>query len=104
MRFLYPGQDRQILPAGAYVERDGREKHVLETTSAAIARYFVRTPKSRLDLPATHSRSFASRCAVQSAIYAALRGRYRGSFALGTHGRRRFDRLGRIVMYLLRRR
>jgi SNF2 family DNA or RNA helicase len=98
VRFLYPGQDRQILPAGAYIERDGREEHVLEETARAVARYFVRTPKSRLGLPPTTSRVLREPMSpIQHAIYEALRGRYRGDVA----SRRHFDRLGRIVMYLL---
>ncbi|BCJ70680.1 DNA helicase [Catellatospora sp. IY07-71] len=102
MRFLYPGQDRQILPASAYNERDGRVDGVLRATSKAIGRYFVRTPKSQLDLPPTEftvvSRPMRP---IQAAIYDALAGRYRGAFALDRSSRRQFDRLGRIVMYLL---
>ncbi|ETK34539.1 DEAD/DEAH box helicase [Microbispora sp. ATCC PTA-5024] len=102
IRFLYPGQDQQILPASAYFERDGRNPEVLGATSKAIARYFVRTPKSRLNLPATKfvvdARPMGS---IQQAIYEALLGRYRGEFRLDRDERRRFDRLGRIMMYLL---
>lgn len=102
MRFLYPGQDQQILPASAYQERDGREDHVLQATSDAIAKYFVRTPKSRLKLPPTKFKvELEPMGAIQQAIYDALVGRYRGPFQLKTANRREFDRLGRIVMYLL---
>lgn len=102
MRFLYPGQDRQILPPSVYVERDGREDHVLQATSDAIARYFVRTPKARLSLPpTTFSVESAPMRPLQKAVYDALAGRYRGDLSLDTPSRRRFDRLGRIVMYLL---
>ncbi len=98
MRFLYPGQDRQILPAVSYVERDGREEHVLAATAEAVSRYFVRTPKSRLGLPPTSSQVLREPMSpIQDAIYQALRGRYRADVA----SRRHFDRLGRIVMYLL---
>jgi SNF2 family DNA or RNA helicase len=102
MRFLYPGQDRQILPPSAYRERDGRETDVLDATSRAVSRYFVRTPKSRLELPPTTPdvvRLPMKR--VQQSIYQALLGRYRGKFELAGDDRRRFDRLGRIMMYLL---
>ncbi|WP_391349593.1 DEAD/DEAH box helicase [Azospirillum sp. A23] len=102
MRFLYPGQDRQILPRSTYVERDGRDPQVLRETHAAVSRYFVRTPKSQLDLPPTRF------CVVQremrplqKAIYEALVGRYHSSFALGSRSRHEFQNLGRIVMYLL---
>jgi SNF2 family DNA or RNA helicase len=102
MRFLYPGQDHQILPSDTYNERDTREPRVLRLTSAAIRRYFVRTTKGTLDLPATTfdqvRRPMGS---LQRAIYAALLGRYRGTFQLEISSRREFDRLGRIVMYLL---
>ncbi|WP_327141286.1 DEAD/DEAH box helicase [Nocardia sp. NBC_01327] len=102
IRFLYPGQDQNILPEAAYSERDGREEEVLRATGAAISRYFVRTPKSRLDLPGT---DFDVVCEpmrpIQQTIYDSLLGRYRGEFALNREDRRRFDRLGRIMMYLL---
>ncbi|MGQ4596743.1 SNF2-related protein [Nocardia sp. R6R-6] len=102
IRFLYPGQDQKILPEAAYSERDGRDDEVLRSTSAAISRYFVRTPKSRLGLPDT---DFEVVCEpmrpIQQAIYDSLLGRYRGEFALDREDRRRFDRLGRIMMYLL---
>lgn len=102
MRFLYPGQDQQILPSSAYNERDGRDDHVLRATSDAIARYFVRTPKSGLNLPPTVFKIEHEQMGpIQRAIYEALRGRYRGRFQLRTTSRREFDRLGRIVMYLL---
>ncbi|MGN9890284.1 DEAD/DEAH box helicase [Micromonospora sp. L31] len=102
MRFLYPGQDQKILPASAYNERAGRDDDVLSETSTAIQRYFVRTPKSRLGLPGTTfdvvTRAMSP---IQQAIYDALLGRYRGDFELDRPARRQFDRLGRVVMYLL---
>ncbi|MHA6761750.1 DEAD/DEAH box helicase [Streptacidiphilus sp. PAMC 29251] len=102
MRFLYPGQDHRILPRGAYSEQDGREPDVVAETSRAIERYFVRTPKSGLDLPPTEftvvSRPMGP---IQQAIYEALESRYRGEFGLATDDRRQFGRLGRIMMYLL---
>ncbi|MBF6183327.1 DEAD/DEAH box helicase [Nocardia otitidiscaviarum] len=102
IRFLYPGQDQKILPAAAYKERDGRDDEVLRSTSAAISRYFVRTPKSRLGLPGTDFEVVREPMRpVQQAIYDSLLGRYRGEFALNREDRRRFDRLGRIMMYLL---
>jgi hypothetical protein len=51
--FLYPGQDRQVLPDAAYFERKGRDEDVLIETNSAIRRYFVRTAKAELDLPPT---------------------------------------------------
>lgn len=102
IRYLYPGQDHQILPASAYVERDGRDPDVLAATTAAISRYFVRTPKSVLNLPRTNFEVVARPMGgVQRAIYEALVGRYRGAFELKTANRREFERLGRIIMYLL---
>lgn len=102
MRFLYPGQDRTILPAEAYDESRGRDPDVIADTSRAINRYFVRTPKSSLGLPdpvwETVTRPMAP---IQLAIYDALVGRYKGTFSLPTDSRRHFGRLGRIVMYLL---
>jgi hypothetical protein len=102
MRFLYPGQDSAILPAEAYDESRARDPEVVAATGSAISRYFVRTPKSSLGLrqpdwePVTRAMG-----PIQSAIYDALRGRYRGEFGLPTDSRRHFNRLGRIVMYLL---
>ena len=102
IRFLYPGQDHQILPASAYVERDGRDDDVLKATSDAIKRYFVRTPKARLGLPPTVFNVVRRPMgAIQQAIYDALVGRFRASLAITKATRREFDRLGRIVMYLL---
>lgn len=102
MRFLYPGQDHQILPQSAYRERDGREEKVLAETREAIARNFVRTTKAKLGLPPTTFNVVREPMGpIQHAIYEALVGRYRGSFALQPGNRRELDRIGRIVMYLL---
>jgi SNF2 family DNA or RNA helicase len=102
IRFLYPGQDQQILPAGVYYERDTRSEEVLRATSAAITRYFVRTPKSTLNLPPTKFTVVNEPMGpIQRAIYDALLGRYRGEFTLDRHERHRLDQLGRIMMYLL---
>lgn len=102
MRFLYPGQDRQILPSSAYQERDGRNDAVLIETRNSISRYFVRTTKSRLDLPPTKFNVVReSMGAIQQAIYDALVGRYRSAFQVHKSSRQEFHKLGRIVMYLL---
>lgn len=102
MRFLYPGQDGQILPQSAYREKDGREENVLAETQVAIARYFVRTTKAKLGLPPTSFLAIRQPMgAIQHAIYDALVGRYRGGFLLNPRSRRELDRIGRIVMYLL---
>jgi SNF2 family DNA or RNA helicase len=102
MQFLYPGQDRKILPHAAYQERDGREIAVLTQTRDAISRYFVRTTKSGLDLPPTKFNVVRENMRpIQQAIYDALVGRWRAGFLLSDSNRREFDRLGRIVMYLL---
>ena len=53
IKFLYPGQDRQILPRSTYFERLGRDGSVLAETQAALAPYFVRIPKAILGLPPT---------------------------------------------------
>jgi SNF2 family DNA or RNA helicase len=102
IRFLYPGQDQQILPVGAYSERETRSEEVLHATSKAIARYFVRTPKSLLRLPPTKFTVIPKPMRpIQRAIYDSLLGRYRGSFLLDRSDRHQMDQLGRIVMYLL---
>lgn len=102
MRFLYPGQDRTILPASAYDESRGRDPLTIRETSNAIEPYFVRTPKSRLGIPDPVWETIVGPMGpIQLAIYDALVGRYRHSFSLPTDSRRQFDRLGRIVMYLL---
>jgi hypothetical protein len=102
MRFLYPGQDRQILPPDAYFEKLGRDRDVLTATSAAVSRYFVRTRKSELNLPRTDFQVVRRDMGpLQKAIYGALAGIYRGGFRLESRSRHEFDRLGRIVMYML---
>lgn len=102
MRFLYPGQDSQILPQSAYRERAGREDTVLAETQKAVGRYFVRTTKAKLGLPPTIFFPVRQPMGpIQSAIYEALVGRYRGTFSLNSQSRRELDRFGRIVMYLL---
>lgn len=100
--FLYPGQDRQILPDTTYFERLGRDEQVLADTNRAVRRYFVRTPKVELDLPPTRFEVLRELMPpIQSAIYDALVGQYRSSFALPDRSRHEMQRLGRIVMYLL---
>ncbi len=102
MRFLYPGQDRTILPASAYDESIGRDPETLRDTGEAIAPYFVRTPKSSLGIPDPKWETVLRPMgAIQLAIYDALVGRYASSFSLPTDSRRQFDKLGRVVMYLL---
>ncbi|WP_428414971.1 DEAD/DEAH box helicase [Pararhizobium sp.] len=102
VKFLYPGQDRQILPHSAYFERLGRDQTVLEDTHAALSRYFVRTPKSALNLPRTKF-NFVARDMppIQAALYDALVGRYKGEFSIDDRKRHNMQRLGRITMYLL---
>lgn len=102
VKFLYPGQDRQILPRSAYQEALGRDPGVLADTQAAIRSYFVRTPKSALRLPPTTFEVVACEMpSIQSAIYDALVGRYRGTLSLSDRSRHDMRRLGRIMMYLL---
>jgi SNF2 family DNA or RNA helicase len=102
MRFLYPGQDHQILPHSVYSETDTRDEGVLRETSAAIQRYFVRTPKSELSLDLPKFEVIRQKMGpIQLAIYDALVGRYCAAFQLEKASRREFDRLGRVVMYLL---
>jgi hypothetical protein len=75
---------------------------VLQATADAVERYFVRTPKSRLRLPPTTSEVVREPMSpIQQAIYEAMRGRYRGAMSVDLASRRHFDRMGRIVMYLL---
>lgn len=101
-KFLYPGQDRQILPSDAYIERLGRDRDVLAKTHAALARYFVRTPKSDLNLPRTDFNVIRREMgSIQTALYEALVGNYKGMFTLADRNRHEMQRLGRIVMYLL---
>ena len=102
VKFLYPGQDRQILPHSAYHKGLGRDPGVLAETHAAIRSYFVRTPKSALQLPPTTFDVVRREMpAIQSAIYDALVGRYCGSLSLSDRNRWDMRRLGRITMYLL---
>jgi SNF2 family DNA or RNA helicase len=102
IQFLYPGQDRNILPQSAYLARDGREETVLIETHSAISRYFVRTTKSGLDLPATKFNVIRKKMGpIQQGIYDALIGKFHSGIMLSDSNRREFDRIGRIAMYLL---
>jgi len=102
IRFLYPGQDRQILPSGAYIERMGRDSEVLEETQIAIERLFVRTKKDDLGLPGTTMQVVRRPMgAVQQAIYSALIGTYGGILQLDDKDRHEMRRMGIIAMYLM---
>lgn len=102
IKFLYPGQDRQILPRSAYDETRRRDPRVLADTHTAIRSYFVRTPKSALRLPPTTFNVVAREMpSIQAAIYDSLVGRYRGTLSLSDRSRHDMRRLGRIMMYLL---
>ncbi|WP_235526876.1 DEAD/DEAH box helicase [Plantibacter sp. Leaf314] len=102
MRFLYPGQDRSILPPSTYDESASREAEVVQAAGQAIGKYFVRTRKADLEIPEPEWNVVRRPMgAIQAAIYDALKGRYRGEFELPKDSRRNFDRLGRVVMYLL---
>jgi hypothetical protein len=49
----FPGQDRQVFPDTAYVERKGRVKAVLIETNSAVRLNFVRTVKAEMNLHPT---------------------------------------------------
>ncbi|WP_414660169.1 DEAD/DEAH box helicase [Horticoccus sp. 23ND18S-11] len=102
MKFLYPGQERQLLPPDAFVESLGRRPDVLQATHGTIKKYFVRTCKSDLQLPPTQIRTDRRPMGpVQKAIYSALVGKYIGSLTHNTTDRRSLRDLGLVVMYLL---
>lgn len=102
MRFLYPGQERQLLPQAAFVPTQGRDPQVLAETHQSVKRYFVRTCKTDLQLPPTTSRILTEPMGpVQSAIYSSLVGKYIGALPLETSDRRVMRDLGKILMYLL---
>lgn len=102
IEYLYPGQAKQILPETAFVPKLSLDNDVLRDANRAIRRYFVRTCKTELGLPPTKMRVVAHPMgAIQSAIYQALVGTYRGGLQLSTKDRRDMKRLGEIVMYLL---
>lgn len=102
IRFLYPGQDRAILPPAAYEESRSRDEDVVRDTSDAVRRFFVRTTKAALDIPAPHWHVERQEPGpIQAAIYASLVGEYRGSFEVGKQSERDLRQLGRITMYLL---
>lgn len=101
IKFLYPGQDRQIVPSSAYHEKNGREASVLLETRNALAVYFSRTTKTQLGLPGTEFNVVRRPMGkVQQAIYDALIGKFSSTFSSGD-SRSEFSRLGRIMMYLL---
>ena len=102
IRFLYPGQEGDILPQDVFSERSERAPGMLEQTRSAISHYFVRTCKSELELPPTTiSVKRENMKPIQEAIYQALIGEYRGFFSMNDTDRWRLRRAGTIVMYLL---
>ena len=102
IRFLYPGQERQLLPQEAFVPAQGRDSDVLAATHRAVQKFFVRTCKSDLKLPPTSIQVVTQEMGpVQSAIYSALVGKYIGSLQLGKSDKRSLRDLGMILMYLL---
>jgi len=102
IEFLYPGQSRQILPGDVFIPNLSLDGSVLRETNRAVQRYFVRTCKTALDLPPTDMKVVSRPMGpLQDAIYAALKGIYRGELALPTRDRRDLHRMGQIVMYLL---
>ncbi|WP_083295305.1 DEAD/DEAH box helicase [Curtobacterium sp. BH-2-1-1] len=102
IRFLYPGQDHQILPPAAYEEARSRDEDVVRDTSMAVRQFFVRTTKAALEIPDPEWHvERRDPGPIQAAIYASLLGEYRGSFQLERQSERDLRRLGRITMYLL---
>jgi SNF2 family DNA or RNA helicase len=100
--YLYPGQERQILPSGAFDPSKALDETVLKQSNQAVTRFFVRTRKRDLDLPPTKIKSVVCPMPpLQRAIYEAIVGKYRGQFQMAIHDRHQLRRLGRVVMYLL---
>jgi SNF2 family DNA or RNA helicase len=100
--YLYPGQARQILPAGCFNPRRGLEEAVLQDCHATIDRLFVRTTKSQMNLPpASFDLVEVEMGPVQKAIYEAITGRYAGILKIDQADRLSLARMSRIVMYLL---
>lgn len=98
--FLWPGQARQVLPAEAALAQP--PPGTQERVSHAIEPLFVRTTKADLNLPDVDFDPIVVPLeGVQRDIYAALKDRYAGMFAVGKELERDFAAMGRITMYLL---
>lgn len=98
--FLWPGQATTLLPEEAFVPDP--PSTIAEEIHRRISHLYVRTTKKELDLPKTQFRVHkVSLGPIQSAIYQALLGQFRGELALSSYDRRRMREFGRTTMYLL---
>lgn len=100
MDYLWPGQGRKILPAGALVSPPPPSAGA--QVANAIAPLFARTRKSELGLDQPIMKVVeVGLDPLQSEIYNALKDRYVGAFNVSMTDRANFARMGDIIMYLL---
>lgn len=98
--FVWPTRARRILPPDAL--RVSPPSGTAEQVAQRIKPLFVRTTKSDLRLrKPTFEVIPVPMGEVQSAIYEALRNRYRGQFNLSRHDKATLARMGQAVMHML---
>lgn len=98
--YLWPGQARRVLPAGALTKPPPVDAG--HQVARAIGPLFARTRKSELGLqPPTLRVAQVKADPLQAQIYAALRDRYAGELRVTMTDRAELARMGDIVMYLL---
>ncbi len=98
--YLWLGQGHRVLPRSAWATEPPPQ--AAHEVAAAIKPLFVRTTKSRLQLPPVQFKVVpVAPDELQREIYAALRSRFAPRARLDSRGQAALARMGGIVMYLL---
>lgn len=98
--FLWPGQARQVMPAGALVTQP--PPSAIGQVTEAIKPLFVRTTKHELDLKEPVKRVIPVELSgLHRQIYNALRRQYAGAIATTQRDRLDMAAWGDVIMYLL---
>lgn len=100
LEFLWPGQARRILPAGAFAPIPAA--NIGSDLARSLAPLHVRTRKSELELDDPHYTVLELELhGLQRELYLAVTNQYSGAIPTSTRDRTRLAEMRRIVMYLL---
>ena len=100
LEFLWPGQARRILPAGAFAQLPA--PNIGRELAQSLAPLHVRTRKSELDLDdPLYTVLEIQLHGLQRELYLAVTNQYSGAIPTSTRDRTRLAEMRRIVMYLL---